>query len=322
MVLVMCAELVFGAIRDRQAITINRPSEVRIETSWKELTDRCTITVPRNVRFFNKYKVKEVFKPGDPVTVRLGYNGVLSEEFGGYVTSVSADMPIVIKCEDEMWKLKQLPVSFSAKGTTLENLLKSICPGYSVDTLEGVNLGGIRLVKTSVAKVLDKLKDEFGLYSYMKGKQLVCGKYYADDTTIKPVKFNMERNVVDNNLQYRNRDEVVLQIKGVSMLSGGKKLEYETGTPGGDRLELSYYNIKVMADLIKLVDADYLKRKSEGFDGSFTAFGTPRVQHGWKVDLSSTLYPDRTGMYYIEAVEKTFGSDGYRQVIKLGDKVA
>lgn len=321
MVLIMCAELVFPQIRDRAEITIRRPSEVKIQTSWKELTDRCEIMLPRNVRDFNKQSVKQVFRTGDPVIVKLGYNGQLIKEFSGYVIQVSADIPIVIKCEDEMWKLKQLPVNFSAKSTTLDGLLKSVCPGYSIDAMEGVQLGTIRLTKTTVAKVLEKLKEKFGLYAYMKEKQLVVGKYYADDTTVKPVKFNLEKNVVDNNLQYRSREEIMLEIKGTSKLVKGKKLEYVMGTPGGDRLELSYYNIKVMADLIKLVKADYDKRMADGFDGSFTAFGIPSVRHGWKVDLTSTLYPDRVGMYYIEGVEKTFGSNGYRQAIKLGDKV-
>lgn len=322
MILVMSSELVFPKVRERETITIRRVSRVVIQSSWKELTDRCEITIPRNVLYFNKHRVKDVFQVGDPVSVKLGYNGQLSDEFSGYIISVSADMPVVIKCEDEMWKLKQLPVSFSAAKTTLKELLTTICKGYDVDCLEGVQLGGIRLAKTTVAKVLEKLQQDFNLYSYMKGKQLVCGKYYSDDSSLKPIKFDLERNVVSNGLQYRSKDAIRLLIKGISLLASGKKIEFEVGDAGGDRLELSYYNVQLVSELERLVRLDYDKRKQDGFDGSFTAFGIPRVQHGWKVDLVSTRYEDRQGQYYIEGVTKDYSENGYRQEIKLGDKVA
>jgi hypothetical protein len=68
------------------------------------------------------------------------------------------------------------------------------------------------------------------------------------------------------------------------------------------------------------VKLDYEKYKQDRFDGSFTAFGIPSVKHGQKANLTSTLYEDRNGLYYIEGVTKTFNRDGIRQVIKLGEK--
>ena len=50
-------------------------------------------------------------------------------------------------------------------------------------------------------------------------------------------------------------------------------------------------------------------------------FGIPSVQHGQKVKLTSSLYEDRQGTYYIDSVKKTFRKDsGYRQEIGLGFK--
>jgi len=70
--------------------------------------------------------------------------------------------------------------------------------------------------------------------------------------------------------------------------------------------------------LEKKVKEDYDRAKRGGFDGSFTAFGWPRVDFGKKVALKSEIYPDRNGVYYVEGVDKTFNDNGYRQVIKTG----
>lgn len=318
----MVAKIVFPATARRsKEVVLYKVSGVHLSSTFKELTSRAEITLPRKVGYFDRFNIKEVFRSGDPVIISLGYDGQLQQEFEGYVSSVSADIPIVIKCEDEMWKVKRLPVNYSASSTSLEKLLKTLCPGYEIDALEGVPLGGIRFAKTTMGKVLEKLKQEFNLYTYMDGKKIVCGKYYAAKVGKPLVDFNIERNIVSNGLTYRSKDDIVVKIKAISILKNGKKLDFEIGEEGGDRLDLTYYNISVKAELEKLAKTDYEKRKADGFDGSMVGFGIPYVNHGWKARLKSTVYPDRNGNYYIEGVEKSFDNSGYRQTIKLGDKV-
>ncbi|MFY0714130.1 hypothetical protein J1D01_10665 [Seonamhaeicola sp. NFXS20] len=319
MTLAMNAHITFPEYNGRKELIIKKVSSVEIESSFKLLTDKAVITLPRNVKFFDKNKVREVFRRGAPVIIALGYNGEYITEFQGYVTQVSANIPIQITCEDEMWKLKQLPVNVSYKSVTLKKLLEDIAPNYSVDALEGVELGGVRFAKTNVAAVLDKLqKDPYNLFSYMKGKQLVCGKYYSDDSNEDTVNFHLERNAVSNDLNYRNAEDIILKVKGVSVLKDGKKIEVEIGEDGGDTYQLTYYNIAVKAEVQKLLEKDYETKKRGGFDGSFTSFGTPSIAHGMKVNLESGLYPERSGTYYVEAVKKNFGKSGYRQEITLG----
>lgn len=317
---VMTAKVVFAKTRGRKEIVLHQVNEVRVVSTFKEMTGLADITLPRKVRFFDKNNVKDVFRPGDPVVVSLGYDGQLKQEFSGYVASVSADIPILIRCQDEMWKVKRLPVNFSAASTTLEKLLKTICPGYAVDALEGVALGGVRFARTTVGQVLEKLRQDFGLFAYMDGKKLVCGKYYSRQTAQPSLTFNLERNVANNGLTYRNKEDIIVKIKAVSMMRNGRKIEAEIGEEGGDRLDLTYYNIEVKAELERMVKADYEKRKQDGFDGSITGFGAPTAFHGWKAKLTSVLYPDRNGTYFIEGVEKVFGEGGFRQNIKLGEK--
>lgn len=323
MTLAMNARITFPEFNGRREIILDKVSSVEIESSFKLLTDRAVIKLPRNVKLFDKTKVREVFRRSAPVIIELGYNGEYVKEFEGYITQVSASIPIEITCEDEMYKLKQLPVNISFKTVTLKKLLETIAPNYSIDALEGAVLGGIRFPNTNAAAVLDKLsKDPYNLYSYMKEKQLVCGKYYSDDSEEETVNFHLERSTVSNELNYKNAEDIILKIKGVSVLSNGSKVTAETGEDGGDEYQLTYYNIEDKAEVQKMVEKDYETKKRGGLDGSFTSFGVPSVRHGLKVNLTSSLYPERTGTYYVESVKKNFSKSKYRQDITLGGAVA
>jgi len=318
----MVAHLVFPAREGRKRIEIRKITGVQIQSGWEMLTDTATIVLARNVKFFDKYKVKQVFKKGDPVEIYLGYDKTYVKEFQGYITEVNADIPIKIKCEDAMYRLKRTPVNISLKTTTLKNLLTQILPsGFNLDALD-VNIGTVRFPKMTVAQVLEKLKSDFGLHSYIKDfDTLVCGKIYSDDNEA-PVKFHFSKNVVSNNLNYKTKEEIIIKVKAISTLKHGGKLEAVVGDEFGVEKQLSYYNITVKAELEKLAQQDYDKFKVDGFDGTFEAFGIPSVSHGMKVDLESPQYPERNGVYWIKKVVKTFDdSPKYRQIITLDQKV-
>jgi len=323
MTLTMTCKIVFHKNDRRDNIVLNRVTEIEYESSWKEMTDRGSLTLPRNVRYFDKYNVREVFRKGDQVTIYFGYDGINEKEFEGYISEVSADIPIVIKFEDEMFNVRKIPVNYAAANTGLKELLQKIIPGYEIDALEGVQLGAVRLSKTGVGAVLEKLQSDWGLYTYMRGKTLVCGKYYADESQYKPVKFNLERNCVSTALNYKKKEDVSLKIKVVSTLSNGKKIQVDNiGDKDGNERQLTFYNIEIEAELERLGKLEYEKYKVDRFEGSFTAFGIPTVRHGLKVAIASNLYDDRVGNYYIEKVVKKFSPSGIRQDITLGDKVA
>lgn len=323
MTLTMTCKIVFHKNERRNDIIMNRVTEIEYESSWKEMTDRGSLTLPRNVRYFDKYNVREVFRKGDQVTIYFGYDGNNPKEFEGYISEVSADIPIVIKFEDEMFNVRKIPVNYSSANVGLLELLKTSIPGYTIDALEGVQLGAVRLAKTAVGAVLEKLQSDWGLYTYMRGKTVVCGKYYADESEFPAVNFNLERNCVSTSLNYKKKEDVSLKIKVVSTLANGTKVEVDNiGDKDGNERQLTFYNIEVKAELERLGVLEYQKFKVDKFEGSFTAFGIPSVRHGLKVILKSNLYDDRNGTYYIEKVVKKFTPQGIRQEITLGDKVA
>lgn len=311
----------------RTGMVLRNINSLHIESGWKRLTDTAELTLPRKAIFkengkkdFKISEVKQYFKIGDPVLIELGYDGKYQKEFEGYITHVSADIPIKIKMEDEMYQLKKLPVHISLPKTSLTNLLKKIIPGYEIDALE-VELGALKFAKTTVAKVLEFLKDEYSLFSYMDGKKLIVGKVYADDSALDPVKLHLEKNVVNNDLNYKDKDDVLIRITAVSTLSNGNKIEVTVGDETGEERQLSYYGIEIEAELKKLANEDYKKYKVDGFTGSLTAFGIPYFKHGMKVNLDSDLYPDRKGLYYVEETIIDYNDAGYRRKGQLGEKV-
>lgn len=320
----MTCKLILPKTQYREEIILFKLESVRIESSWQLLTDKATITLPRKIlkKPYDRKEVRNMIRRGDKIIVALGYNGINLKQFEGYITEVSADIPIKLKCEDEMWKLKQIPVNYSNRNVTLDKLLKDLLPGYDIDANEGEQLGSVRFSETTVSQVLEKLQQEKSIYSYFKDGKLVSGKIYADDTAVPSHIFKLERNAVSNNLQYRRGDDIKVLIIARAIIKG-QKTEFKIGEEGGDVYKLNYTGHEVIAldDLKRKAQTDYDTKKADGFDGSFTAFGIPSVHHGEKVDLESRLYTDRNGVYYIEGVNKTFSKEGYRQEIKLGGRV-
>lgn len=319
MTLAMVSKIVFAETAAHGEIVIRKCNSVKIESSWELLTDTATIVLPRNVRDFDKLNVKQIFKKGDPVEIYLGYDENLLLEFTGFISEVSADIPVKIKCDDYMYLLKKHPVNVSMRSTKLSDLIKLIVPeGIEVDVAD-INIGTKRFPNTTAAKILEELQEN-NIFSYFKGKKLIVGKIYSDDAA-ELVIFNFAKNVVDNNLQYKNKEDVIIKIIATSTLPKGRKLKAEFGDDFGQEQHLSYYNITLQAELLKLAKADYDKYKVEGFDGNITGFGIPSVAHGMKVQIISYQYLDRRGLYFIKKVTKEFDdSPKYRQTIELDKK--
>lgn len=325
MTLAMICKLVFPMTASRPKMTMRKVESIHIESSWELLTDTATITIPRNVKFFDNQKqvhtVREIFRKGDPVEIWFGYDDEqnLKKEFDGFITQVSADIPITLKCEDRMFLLKRQSVNHAMKSTKLQDLIAAIIPeGIPVD-VANIEMSKQRFPNTTAAKVLEKLQEN-NIYSYFKGETLVVGKIYTDDQQ-PAVVFRFGQNVVDNNLQYQRKDDIFILVKGTSTLAKGRKITAQFGDEGGTEQNLSYYGIESKNALVILCEEDYKKLKQDGYKGDLNVFGIPSVHHGMKAKVVSDLYPDRNGTYYIKRTTKSFDTGGIRQKLNLDQRV-
>lgn len=317
MTLAMCAEIDFMPEKGPK-FSIYKINNVDIEKSWKMLTSTAEITLPRNVKDFDKQKVSEVFRRDTRCVMKLGYDGKLVEEFTGYISQVSANFPIKIKLEDDMRQLKKIPVNFSAKSVGLKQFISKYITNYPIDIDADIQLGSVRFAKTTMGEVLDKLQKDMSIYSFIRNGKLTIAKPFSDVEKIHS--FDLERNCIDNNLNYLSKEERLVKIIGKSIFGKGDKLEFEWGDPDAKETIDWTFTYRDKKELEAAVKKMYNDRKKDGFDGSFTTFGIDSVNHGEKVKLTSTLYPDRAGTYYVNRVQKSFGKDGYKQTVELGQR--
>ena len=320
--LIMNAKVVFKATESHPEFYIRRISEVEIESSWKMICSTAQVVLPRNIKDFNQNKVKDWFKRGDKVEIYLcyGLDEDLILEFSGYITQVSADYPITIKLEDEMWRLKQIPVNFSSKNEKLKSFVQKYVTDYPILIDAEVPLGAINIKNKTLGEVVKKFQEDLSLYSFIRNGKLVVAKPYSDVTDKVPV-FDLERNCVSNDLNYLSKEERTVKVIAESVQNFAKtkkKLKFELGDPDPKTTINKTLSVTTLNDLQAEVRRIYDLYKKEGFDGSFTTFGTPSVQHGQKVKITSSLYNDREGIYYIDSIKKKFSRDGYRQEIELG----
>ena len=320
--LIMNAKVVFKATESHPEFYIRRISEVEIESSWKMICSTAQVVLPRNIKDFNQNKVKDWFKRGDKVEIYLcyGLDEDLILEFSGYITQVSADYPITIKLEDEMWRLKQIPVNFSSKNEKLKSFVQKYVTDYPILIDAEVPLGAVNIKNKTLGEVFKKFQEDLSLYSFIRNGKLVVAKPYSDVTDKIPV-FDLERNCVSNDLNYLSKEERTVKVIAESVQNFAKtkkKLKFELGDQDPKTTINKTLSVTTLNDLQAEVRRIYDLYKKEGFDGSFTTFGTPSVQHGQKVKITSSLYNDREGVYYIDSIKKKFSRDGFRQEIELG----
>lgn len=295
---------------------------VEVESSWETLTDTATITFPRKVAWRGKALAtgaSPLLRRNDPVAIKLGYDDDNLEVFQGYISRLTADIPVKIECQDTAYLLKQTTKTLSYKSVTLSQLLTDILPSDVSFQAPAVTLGQFRVTNATPAKVLEYLRENYTLKSWFRAGKLYCGLAYVPALQSTHV-IRFERNVIAHDLEYLRKEDVKIKLKAISMKPDNSKIEYETGDDDGEQRTVYFYDVSE-ADLKQLANEEIERLRYEGYRGSFTTFLKPRVQHGDVIDLRSAEYPERDGRYYVKSVTTTFGLDGGRQRITLDSKI-
>jgi hypothetical protein len=291
-------------------------NSIESDSSWELLTDNAKIVLPSNISV-NHVKYYEQIKSGDQVKIEVGYDDNLVTIFKGYVTYIKPRIPVEITCEDEMWNLKQNNISDSGRDFTVEKLLKKHFSSYKTDHLN-VELGKYYVDNISGAKLLEQLKSDFGLHSFFRGDTLVVGKRYNVDTA-NHVKFKLDFNTIEDELEYKRKDQIKLKVKAISNNENGSKTEVELGEKNGETRTLNFYNLSTK-ELKAAAEREMERLLYDGWRGSFKAFGEPLVKHGDIVELLDDNNTTKQGNYWVDEVKYSFGIGGFRQEIKLGAK--
>ena len=305
-----------------QTITLVTPV-VEVNLSRTTLTNTATVKMARNVNVLlangTKGDITQVLQRGSAISIWMGYDGVNTERFRGYVTAIDARVPVTISCQDEMWNLKQAPKKYSFNpGATLANIIKTIYTGPA--QVANLTMGGFVIHNKSAAQVLDELKKNYGLQCYFQNGVLIVDFAGVLHGVYNNVYLDFNKYVISNNLEYKRQTDVRIKVRGVSKQPDGSQIEITQGDADGEEHTLNYTGMKA-SELQKLVTADLETMKHDGFSGDFTTYGWPIINPGDVVVFADKLYPEHNGSFLVNAVTITDDA-GLRQKVTLERKVA
>lgn len=315
-------------------------SEIEIKSGFKDLTDTATLKFPKKVKL-ESANLRTLLKKGNKVEIQLGYDGKVADdaygevytEFVGVISEVKPGIPFEIRCEDEMWFLKQVTVTQSFASISLKALLAFLISKASshykreflFECKTDVDLGKLRIVRCSIAQVLAELKTKYGIYSFFADGKLHSGLPYLSAFEYRQghADFHFQKNIVSSNLTYKSSEDRKISVKATSILPNNDKIEVEgIGDAGGEERTLTFFNIKSKQALRDIAESEMKKLKLDGYQGSITGFGSPYVRHGYSIGLQDAFYPEREGSYNVEQTIVRFGQSGFRREIFLGHKVS
>jgi hypothetical protein len=330
-------------------------------TSVEDLTDTAKVTFPYSGKFQGRNLFAEpdpIFQQGDSIKIYQGYYPDLYLRFNGWISGISAKIPVEVSCQDHMYQLKNSSITYPQKrityyygrtskgkiskkplknprtigeSITLKGLL-DYCLGESGEdwTYEcpDVNLGLLLFTNVSIAKVFETLKDKYGLYARFRNEKLIVGfQYDAANTNTYKYEFNKTvpwAIIDDSDLQYQLADKVSLKVVAKLMGLNNTFEEVTVGDTDGAQRTLHFYwdgTTLPKPDLKKLAEEELLNGRFDGYRGSFTTFGYYPIQAGDVASLTSKKFPEKDGDYLVTSVSETFDQNGYKQRIEIGNKI-
>ena len=318
MLYVPCCEIKIGGKSFRSL------NEVKIKRSIHKVGATATIKVPVTSVLHRagqppaRIETAQAFEVGDPVEIRLGYNGALRLEFRGYVKLKNLQTPLEIECEDEFYQTRNRNITITGK-TTLSDVL-SKC-GVSVAHATSLTIDDFPVDNRPASWVLGKLQTDYGLAIWfdMEGKLYASEPYKVQDDTVK---YRLRWNTIsDDDLKFHRADDVKLRIKAICIYRDGTKIEATIGAKDGTEKTLYFYDVKDKNELAALADAELKRYSYDGYSGKIEAFLQPYAQPCMLADIESLEYPEKNGRYFIESTEIEYGTSGARRTVEIGIKI-
>ena len=317
----LCSEI---TIEGDKTWLFNAVANCNIVEDVSTLTDTCEIQLPKKIKWQEAVAKngKPPIKRGDKITIKLGYDGDLQTRFTGFIRSVDAKVPITIKCEDGMFVLKSHKVKPKAfKNASLHEIVSYLLEGTSIQFQlmdKNIKVGNWRLTKTHASEELQELKEKMMLSSYFRrinGESILyIGLAYPLDNR-KKVKFMHGKNIIDENFEYRDKEDIRVRCEAQSFNAKNKKVTYEYGAKDGDVIKIRMDGL-TENELKKYAIEAVERYKQSGFKGSFETFGQPEVSKCDMVEIHAS--DGNSGVYLVKKLEIEFGTNGYRQKIELG----
>jgi len=233
---------------DRQyEFALDFACEFSATSSWKDFTNNCTITLPKNFPYTDTTgavlvnpagtnvniggfdTAAPLFLKGDEVTVVAGYKYLLNNQwitdtaviFSGYISKVSSKKPFTLECEDNMYKLKQIHTpnkAFPSNRYKLETMLAELLAGtpYTVNQTGKTDIQDFRTQNETVMDVIARLHKDHHYEAFFVGNELYCGPVVVYTNPGNTYTFVFQNNIIDDDLEYKRKDDIVLSAVAYS----------------------------------------------------------------------------------------------------------
>lgn len=306
--------------------------EVSITSSYDNLLDSGKIIIPKRIRYVDQQGksvpnitqgADALFKAGDPVEISVGYNSRIVKFFTGYIKGVRTKYPLLFEVEDQVYKLKQNRFNLSLDNPTLSEMLEKIIPeGIEYEVTAEQNLGKFRIKNASTAAILDELRQKHGIYSFFRDGILYVGLSVNPKLqSVHRFEFNTTSLISGESLTFIDESERKIKVICKSIDDNNITNEAEAGDADGETRTL-YFNNYTLKDLQATADRLKDELKYSGYEGNFTTFVDPLVNHGDIVEIINRTIPEQSGAYLVTEVLTTFGyNTGGRQRIYIKQKV-
>ena len=304
-------------------IVLRSVNDVKIKRSVFALVDTAVVKLPLtafmrlNNNKLEQVQLKEKFKVGQTITIKLGYNGEYIQEFVGFISRLNFKTPLEIECEDWTYPLKYASCDQSFGVSSLKKILQYLTTMVSFNLSPDI---------PDITIVLQEIKDKYGLTIYFsQDNTLYAGLAYVQQTKIKSsVKLVNGHNVIkSDDLKWQDEKDVVIRVKAISMFRNGTKItvEFPAGQKDGELRTLYFYDILDKNQLQKLAQNELKRYKYSGYRGNISCFLKPYCEPGYKAILTDPLFKERGGNYFIESTEVDFGHSGGRRKLSIGIKL-
>ena len=295
-------------------------SSARIVRDTESLTDTCELTLPRRIKWDGLSELP--LHIGDMVTLELGYDNQTELAFRGYIRRIKRDVPVTLELEDEMYQMKKLEaVKKAYKSVTLRQLLEDQATACRLRVMGEQGLGAYRVTAKTVAELLGQLQEQ-GIRSFFlteDGSPVLCSGVLMEHTKPAPKQvLRTGMNIVGHDLDQQDARDMKLRVKVISIMPNNKKKTVELGDKDGELHTLHCYN-KTEQEARKWGQQEMKRLQRDGLTGTVTTFGYRLLD---KLDtVGIVMDGKRKGIYQIKKNTITFGSQGYRQEVELGQRV-
>lgn len=316
--------------------------EVRVKRSMHSVVDTATITLPSISKLLRKngqtdpgtYTTANLLNDGDPVSIKLGYDGDNVTEFEGFVTRRNLNMPLEVECEGYSYQLRRNKVKGYWKTIPIKDLLAEAVKGtdITVQCTTDVELTNVKAIDAPGIELINFiLKQTEGAVSvfFISPKVLWAGLVYSDISTGTDVagngtaKYRLGWNCPrENDIKQRTLSDNPVLVNFIRRTANGEVFS----DVSAETAALAKKFKKVLNHVSKAFLKTLAQEKQDrlnylGYEGKLTAFLKPYCAPGYKIYITDTRYPELAGDYLCESTEVRFGVGGGRRMIEVGPKI-